>query len=43
MAEEEKKKSFMEAWGGLIFAIFVVLGLAFTYFKYIKGTSNDMV
>jgi len=40
---EKKKQSFMQAWGGMILAIFFVLGLAFTYFKYIKGTSNDIV
>jgi len=40
---EEKKQSWMQAWGGVIFFIFGVLLSAFIYFKFIKGTPNDIV
>ena len=40
---EEKKQSWMQAWGGMIFGILFVLALIFVYFKFIKGSANDIV
>ena len=39
---EEKKQSWIQAWGGMIFGIFFVIMCAFIYFKFIKGTANDI-